>query len=361
MRILFALPGLHRFDRGAEIAFIAIASELAKMGDKVTLIGSGRERPGVPYEFLQASSIARDKFESFPLFPVLRNECAYEDLTFVPQLLKAYRPENYDVTITCNYPFTNWVLRRPTLKGARPPHIFVTQNGDWPAQASNSEYRFFGCEGLICTNPEFYERNKMNWPCALIPNGVDLDCFRVGEATREDFGLPSDRPIVLMVSALIPSKRVGAGVEAVSLVRNAHLVIAGDGPLRETVDSHASKLLPGRFTRLTVSPEKIPSLYRSADVFLHLSKTESFGNVFLEAMASGLPIVGHDSTNLQWIVGDDEFLLDTEDCSAVASAIERAMISNKNHEGRSVKASSYSWSRIATLYRKFIETVIAKK
>jgi glycosyltransferase involved in cell wall biosynthesis len=68
----------------------------------------------------------------------------------------------------------------------------------------------------------------------------------------------------------------------------------------------------------------MPALYRSADVFLHLSKEESFGNVFLEAMACGLPIVGHDSPRLRWIVGDDEFLLDTESLPEVASAIERA-------------------------------------
>ena len=41
MRILFALPGLHRHDRGAEVAFIAIARELARAGHAVTLIGSG--------------------------------------------------------------------------------------------------------------------------------------------------------------------------------------------------------------------------------------------------------------------------------------------------------------------------------
>ena len=45
MRVLFALPGLHKYDRGAEIAFIAIARELAKAGDEVTLIGSGAPRP----------------------------------------------------------------------------------------------------------------------------------------------------------------------------------------------------------------------------------------------------------------------------------------------------------------------------
>src|SRR5262249_25393509 len=157
MRVLFALPGLHRYDRGAEMAFISIATELAKASDTVTLIGSGRVHTATTYRFLHAGSVRREKFEFFPSLPVLRNEYAYEELTFTPQLLRGYRPADYDVTITCSYPFTNWILRRPVLRGSRPPHVFVTENGDWPAHANNSEYRYFGCEGLVCTNPDFYE------------------------------------------------------------------------------------------------------------------------------------------------------------------------------------------------------------
>src|SRR3974390_2489848 len=135
MRVLFALPGLHRHNRGAEMAFVSIASELAKSGNTVTLIGSGNQDPKAPYRFLRAASVTREKFTSFPFVPVLRHEYAYEELTFVPDLLCRYRPKDYDITVTCSYPFTNWVLRRPVVWGSRPPHVFVTQNGDWPAIA----------------------------------------------------------------------------------------------------------------------------------------------------------------------------------------------------------------------------------
>jgi len=97
-----------------------------------------------------------------------------------------------------------------------------------------------------------------------------------------------------MVSALIPSKRAEIGIEAVSQIPGAHLVVAGDGPLRQASDELAARLMPGRFTRLSLTPERMPALYQSADVFLHLSKAESFGNVYIEAMACGLPIVGHE-------------------------------------------------------------------
>jgi glycosyltransferase involved in cell wall biosynthesis len=360
MRVLFALPGLHRYDRGAEIALISVARALARLGDTVTLIGSGQVRPTEPYHFLRAGSVTRESFESFPSIPLFPNEYAYEEFTFIPNLLRRYRPADYDVTLTCGYPFTNWALRRPTFRGPRPPHVFVTQNGDWPAQARNSVYRFFGCEGLVCTNPDFYERNRTRWRCKLIPNGVDCSRFQLGAPQRQDFGLPPDRLIVLMVSALIPRKHVDLGIEAVSRIQNAHLVVAGDGPLRQTIDAAAARLLPGRFTRISVAPAKMPDLYRSADVFLHLSKEESFGNVFLEAMACGLPIVAPDSSRLRWIVGEDEFLLNDDSPTAIASSIEMAQSSSavqKQEKRRRVAA--FSWVKMTARYKDFLQEVIA--
>jgi glycosyltransferase involved in cell wall biosynthesis len=359
MRILFALSGLHRYDRGAEIAFMSIADELARAGDSVTLIGSGKARPLTPYRFIPARSIERSKFEGLPSLPAFRDECAYEDLTFQPGLLHAYRPSDYDVTLTCNYPFTNWTLRRPGLTGPRPPHVFVTQNGDWPAYSNKSEFRFFGCQGLVCTNPEYYERNKDRWRSELIPNGVDTTRFIPGDSRRVGLGLPTDRPLVLMVSALIPSKRVSIGIEALGHLPNAHLVIAGDGPLRGEIDSLASRVLPGRFTRLSLPPDLMPNLYRSVDVFLHLSKVESFGNVFLEAMASGLPIVAPQSSRLEWIVGKSEFLFASDNPEEIASKIaDAANDSVAMRQGRTERAGLFSWSKIAASYREFLMKVI---
>jgi glycosyltransferase involved in cell wall biosynthesis len=359
MRVLFALPGLHKYARGAEVAFISVAKELAKGGDTVTLIGSGPQQSGVPYRFLHAGSAARENFESFPAIPVFRDECAYEELTFIPGLFREFRPADYDVTLTCSYPFTNWMLRRPAWRTVRPAHVFVTQNGDWPAHSNNSEFRFFGCDGLVCTNPDFYERNKDRWRCRTIPNGVDVGRFKPGPPQREEFSLPADRLVVLMVSALIPTKRVEAGIEAVSLIPDAHLVVAGDGLLRNEVDTLAASLLPGRYTRLSLTSEFMPALYRSADVFLHLSKEEAFGNVYIEAMACGLPVVAHDSPRLRWIVGDDEFLLDTSDPAAVAQHIGLARRAPAVlRETRVTKAAAFSWSRVGEMYREFLRDIV---
>jgi|SRR5579862_8907473 len=362
MRVLFVLPGLHRYDRGAEIAFISVASELAKAGDIVTLFGSGPPRPATPYRFRQVASMRRERFESLPFMPCLRDETAYEELTFAPSLLRHYRPRDYDITVGCSYPFVNWLLRRPAIGRRRPPHVFVTENGDWPAFESKSEYRFFGCEGLVCTNAEFFKRNRDKWRSRLIPNGVDNERFLPGPSHRDEFGLPRDRLIVLMVSALITSKRVGAGIEAVSKIANAHLVVAGDGPLRQTIEADAARLLPNRFTRLSVTPDKMPALYRSANVFLHMSMNESSSLAFLEAMACGIPVVAHESPQMRWIAGDDEYLLDTENLAAVAGLIARASDAEPDRKQRRLaKVADFSWKKLATQYREFFQEIVASE
>jgi glycosyltransferase involved in cell wall biosynthesis len=364
MRILIALPGIHRYDRGAEIAFIAVAKELVSLGDTVTLIGSGEARDGMPYNYLRAASVRREYFEQFPSLPILRSEYCYEELTFIPQLLLRYRPSDYDITVTCSYPFTNWLLRRRVFGQARPRHVFVTHNGDWPPNAARSgttqaEFRFFNCDGLICINPDFYDRNKQSWNSRLIPNGVDCDRFYPGIASRRDFGLPENKLIVLMVSALIPNKRIEYGIDAVSRIADAHLVVAGDGPLRRSIMAAAEKQLPGRFTRLSVPPAQMPNLYRSADVFMQCSKDEPFPLVFLEALACGLPVVAHDIPRVRWFLGDHEFLVDMDAPEAIASSIKRAHnAASTGRDQRVSRAAGFSWTKVARMYRDFFQELL---
>ena len=359
MRILFALPGLHSYDRGAEIAFIAVASELARSGHEVSLIGSGPDRLGAPYRYLRAPLVKRERFERFPKFPPLRGETIWEEATFLPGFLKVYRPQDYDFTVTCSYPFLNWAFRARKRRGRRPVHVFVTQNGDWPARSNNSEYRLFGCEKLICTNPDYYEDNRRRWRSALIPNGVDLSRFKPGDPTPAAFGLPADATIVLMVSALIESKKVATGIEAVSHLPGVHLVVAGDGPLREQLRAQAEIRLPGRFHNFTVSADRMPDLYRSAGAFLHLSRDESFGNVFVEAMASGMPTIAWDLPRTRWITGDTAVMVSEEEPGALVEGIAEALERRVPQSKIMARAKKFSWAGIARQYSDFLGEVTA--
>ena len=358
MRMLFALPGFHAQDRGAEVALLSVARELARGGDDVTVMGGGPERSGEPYRFVHVPMVDRTKFEKAPQFPPFRSDVMWEDATFGASMLAKYSPRDFDVATTCNFPFTHLALRRPTF-GQKPLQIFVTQNGDWAARSNKAEFRLFRCDGLVCTNPDYQEANKDRWPTALIPNGIVTERYDGVAPDRAGLGLPEGVPIVLMVSAFIDTKRVADGIRAVAKLPDAHLIVAGDGPLRADVDALAAQLLPGRFKRLTLTAPDMPRLYASADAFLHMSLLESFGNVFVEAMASGLPIVGHDTPRLRWIVGDRDTLCDTEDLDAVADALRRALAAGRG--AQDPRAADFGWPSIAGRYRAFIAELLERR
>lgn len=357
MDLLFALPGLHRYGRGAEVVFESVAQAVAAAGrHRVTLVGAGEPIAGRAYGFIHLPATPREHFERWPKLPFLRTEFMYEELSFAARLATLPAVGRADLTLTCGYPYTNWALRRPRA-GQRPAHVFVTQNGDWPAHERTAEARFFGCDGLICTNPIYHERNRARWRTALIPNGVDPARFRPGDGKREALGLPAGR-LILMVSALEPGKRVLEAMRAVAHVPDAHLLVAGDGPLRDEVDRLAADLLPGRFTRATFPHAAMPDLYRSADLFLHTKIRESFGNVYVEALASGVPIVAHDDEVSRWILGDHATLVDSESEPALAAAVTAALAALRAGDAAGWAHERYSWDSVATRYAAFFEEVL---
>jgi glycosyltransferase involved in cell wall biosynthesis len=236
----------------------------------------------------------------------------------------------------------------------------VTQNGDWPARSDSAEFKLFGCDGLVCINPDYYRSNKDRYESALIPNGVDLGRFKPGLSAAAAFDLPTGVPIVLMVSALIESKLVGTGIEAVSRLPGVHLAVAGDGPLRASLRAKADELMPGRFHNFTVTADRMPDLYRSADAFLHLSRDESFGNVFVEAMACGLPTVAWDLERTRWITGETALLVPDRDTAALVEAIRTALDAPMSPDVITSRATRFSWSSIALQYREFLDKVVEK-
>ncbi len=364
IRVAFLLPGLHRVARGAEVAFESIAQELSGIpGFSVTLIGSGTQRSASAYNFIHSSCVTRERFERWPRFPPFRSEYGWEEATFAACLGSRYDPSAYEATVTCSYPFLNWLLRVKRFNGRRPKNIFVTQNGDWPVQARNSEFRWFNCDALVCTNPVYFDRHKHRSAAYLIPNAVDPERFIEVSADRERWGLKSTDKVVLLVSALVPNKRVLEGIRAVARMDDVHLIVAGDGPLRAQVDASGAALMGNRFRRVTVPFQRMPTLYRSADVLLHMSKDEPFGNVYVEALAAGLPVVAHDWSSTRWLFEDQGFLVDTDNDEKIADAVKDSL----EEQSREVVAARlalvnrrFTWRAVAAEYARCIRAIVSK-
>src|SRR3954451_16765940 len=114
---------MHRVHRGAEVAFEAVATEIAKLGlDDVTVVGSGQTPSDRSYHFQCAGLVPRERFERFPKFPPFRSEYIYEEATWVINYMRRYCASAADITVTCSYPFVNWMLTRGSPFRRRPAH-----------------------------------------------------------------------------------------------------------------------------------------------------------------------------------------------------------------------------------------------
>jgi glycosyltransferase involved in cell wall biosynthesis len=131
---------------------------------------------------------------------------------------------------------------------------------------------------------------------AVVGRGVDTQLFapaRRSEALRRAWGARPGDLVVLYVGRLAPEKNVGLVLRAFAVLRKAHpaarLVLVGDGPQRASMmASHRDAVFTG-----WQRGADLARCYASGDVFLFPSMTETFGNVVLEALASGLALAAY--------------------------------------------------------------------
>jgi glycosyltransferase involved in cell wall biosynthesis len=131
----------------------------------------------------------------------------------------------------------------------------------------------------------------------VLARGVDIRLFhpeRRDPALRRSWGAGPTDPVALYVGRLAAEKNLQVVLAAYQALRalqpTARLVLVGDGPLAARLRTHHPEIVfPGARTGVDLAAH-----YASADLFLFPSLTETFGNVTLEAMASGLAVVAFD-------------------------------------------------------------------
>ena len=157
---------------------------------------------------------------------------------------------------------------------------------------------------LTCVPSQDTARSLQNLgvhcPMAVVGRGVDVACFHpqhASQALRRQWGADEQTRVLLYVGRLSPEKEVNLIVSAYAdmhqrCANKTRLVIVGDGPEREKLQrlgQSSNVIFMGSLSGMQLS-----EAYASADAFVFASQVETFGNVVLEAMASGLPIVAYD-------------------------------------------------------------------
>ncbi|QLE56152.1 glycosyltransferase [Nostoc sp. TCL26-01] len=194
----------------------------------------------------------------------------------------------------------------------------------------------------------------------IIPNGVDVDKFTpIGN--QIDFGLP--KPVVLCVASLKRNshKRIELAMQAIAKLPHASLLLCGDGIDRDYFQAKGDELLgKQRFQIQSFPYERMPEVYRSADVFTLPSIDEPFGLAYVEAMASGLPVVATDDEMRREIVADAGMVCDVTNLEIYAQALEQVLNQDLKMRSRQ-NALRFSWEAIALKYRDLILATIEKQ
>lgn len=157
--------------------------------------------------------------------------------------------------------------------------------------------------------------------------GVDTERFdpaRRSEARRAAFGLAPDELALLFFGRLVLEKGIERFAEAVAALRarghKVRPVLVGAGPARR----RAARMLPDAIFTGHLDGDALGTAVASADILIHASVTETFGNVMLEAMASGLAIVALADPSVTHLVehGRTALLADRADAGALAGQAE---------------------------------------
>jgi len=189
----------------------------------------------------------------------------------------------------------------------------------------------------------------------VFSRGVDTELFdpkRRSDALRESWGSCPEGLVVLYVGRLAAEKNLALALEAfegiVARIPDAKLILVGDGPeLAHLRLAHPDVLLTGAKIGIELAEH-----YASGDLFLFPSLTETFGNVVVEAMASGLPVIAFDygaagvcirnwENGVKVPVGDADAFL----ASTLEAIGDRTRLRAMGQAARAT-AAGMSWSRV---------------
>lgn len=186
---------------------------------------------------------------------------------------------------------------------------------------------------------------------------------------REEFGVPAGVPLLVGAGRLDDQKNFGDLIAAADLLNRRgvpfHLIIAGEGPHRQALESAVAAAGLTEKVQLPGVINSIPRLFMAADLLVFTSLWEGLPLVLLEGMASGLPTVGYAIDGLSEVLVNDEhgLLVQPGDVQAFAGALQEALanperLKNWGLQSRTLVTEKFNFTtmitKIESLYRSVI-------
>lgn len=268
--------------------------------------------------------------------------------TFAYACLKPLMEGGFDVVHCLEQEVCN-VIHANRHLFARPPKVLFSNGGsiaaaDLPRCDAVQEYTAY--------NLARSDRLR----AFLIPHGVDTErfCPREGSRFRQQHGIAEDRFLMLSVGLICYwHKRMDHLIRELAPLADVHLAIVGqEGPDTPAIKALGEELMPGRISFTTMPHADLWQAYAAADAFVLGSLLETFGIVYIEAMAMQLPVFCTNHPNQVSIVQHGVFV-DMARPGALRAAVagrDPAHLKRLAAKGREVVRRDFDLARLREAY-----------
>jgi glycosyltransferase involved in cell wall biosynthesis len=235
--------------------------------------------------------------------------------------------------------------------------------------------------GWICSGQTVVEaladRPGYNRPMRLIPYGVDTSYFAPNTAARKTIRdhlewADSNIPVVGYLGRFVPEKGLNLLMRSLDRVTEPwRALFVGTGPLEGPLRQWATRY-PGRVRICTeVHHHQVSEYLNAMDLLCAPSQTakhwrEQFGRMLIEAFACGLPVIGSNSGEIPYVIGEAGVVVDERDEDAWVQAISRLLSSPTQRAELSQRGlhrahSRYAWTPVARQYLEFFESLLTEE
>jgi glycosyltransferase involved in cell wall biosynthesis len=275
--------------------------------------------------------------------------------------------------VACGYQIARWTPKRAaftflTLQNIRKryPPPFSWFESESLARSSGWLYCGHSIHAAQKDKPGYAERRS-----AYGPLGVDTELFQpareAGRAVRESLGWQDKGPPVIgFVGRFVPEKGLALLMNALDEVRSPwRALFLGGGPLEASIRSWA-KRHGDRVRIATAAHDRVPAYVNAMDLLCAPSESarhwkEQFGRMIVEAFACGIPVIGSDSGEVPYVVGDGGVIAAEQQKAPWVAAIEQLVSDERRRRELGAVALErarkvFAWPVVARQYLDFFDS-----
>ncbi len=296
-------------------------------------IAAGLQRRGCNVRFLWGDEVVGERVREAGVPGARLHLRADGDLPGLWRLVRELRDHRADALLATRW--REFLLGGLATRLARTPRMAMSLGLRVVPKNDLKRRTIFGLAHRVIVNADEIREGLLSRPwidpdkVSVIHNGVDLSRYRDltgGDEFRNRLGIPTAAPLLLNIGALTPQKDhatlVRAAVHLAARSPEAHVVIVGEGFLRDEIEALIAETQTGDRIHLTGFLGDVRPALAAADLFVLSSYNEGMPWVLIEALAAGLPLVATDISGTRACVDDgvNGLVVDERDPVALADA-----------------------------------------